>query len=154
MSDADQRTAAVRQWVQRLKPGQVLFKEGDVDRRVFVLLDGKVEIVKDGERVAEVGVSDSFIGEISALTGKPRWASAKVTAPSTLLIVSDVEELFKADGAWGLKLSRVLADRLDRTNERLKRVQVLLEETRARETDITLVETLKVVVGDAKRGEY
>jgi CRP-like cAMP-binding protein len=127
----------------------VLFKEGDTDRRTFVLLDGRVEIVKDGEQVAEIGVSESFIGEISALTGKPRWATARTVDPSTLLVVEDVRELFKAGGTWGVKLAQVLAERLDRTNERFQRLQALLEETRGRDSDITLIETLRIAV----RGE-
>src|SRR5690242_1243307 len=103
-------------WMRRLHEGDVLFKEGDVDRRVFVLLEGQVQIVKEGEPVADIGVADSFIGEVSALTGKPRWATARVLKPSTLLVVDDVGELFKSDGTWGFRLAQVLARRLDRMN--------------------------------------
>jgi CRP-like cAMP-binding protein len=151
MADSPSTPSAVRQFVQRLPAGSILFKEGDADRRVFVLLDGRVEILKEGERLAEVGVVDTFIGEVSALTGKPRWATARTTAVSTLLVVDDVLALFRADASWGLKMARVLADRLDRTNERLKRVQLLLEETRSRDGDRTLVETLKLAVGDGEK---
>ena len=120
------------QWMRRVDAGEVLFREGDVDGQVFVLLDGRVEIRKDGAPLAEVGVSESFIGEVSALTGKPRWATATTVVPSMLLVVKDVGDLFRAEPAWAFRLARVLAERLDRTNEHLKRLQTSLEEARSR----------------------
>ena len=144
-----------RQWVRRMKAGERLFQEGDVDHRVFLLLDGRVEILKGGDKVAEIGVADSFIGEISGLTGKPRWASARTVIESTMLVVDNVEELFKAgESSWGLKLARVLAKRLDLTNERLVALQALLDESRSDDADITLVGKLKNVVGEAAKAQY
>jgi CRP-like cAMP-binding protein len=145
-----QGVAMPPQWLRRLEAGAILFREGDVDRRVFVLLEGRVEIAKEGRAIADLGVADSFIGEISALTGKPRWATARTIVASTLLVVNDVSELFRAGSTWGLKLAEALAQRLDRTNERLKRVQTLLDETRTRDTDPTLVETVKNAIQDAR----
>jgi CRP-like cAMP-binding protein len=143
--------ATVR-WVRRVPAGQSLFGEGDVDRKIYVLLDGKVEIVKGTARVAEIGVGDTFIGEISALTGKPRWASARTLTASTIIEVEDVAELFRADPAWGLRLAKTLAERLDRTNERLTRVQTLLEETRAREGDgDETFDTLQIVISGGEK---
>lgn len=141
-----------QRWVQRLKAGEVLFKEGDVDERVFVLLDGRVEICREGERIAEVGVSETFIGEVSALTGKPRWAMARTMEDSTLLVVERVESLFRADVSWALRLAKVLAVRFDRTNERIGRLRSLLETMREREGDgDPLVETLEIALEDRKQ---
>ena len=66
-----------KRWVRRLGKGETLFEEGDTDRRVYVLVDGKVEVLQKDRRVAVIGVGDTFIGEISALTGHPRSATVR-----------------------------------------------------------------------------
>ena len=87
-----------RQWVRKLATGEVLFREGDADRRVFLLLAGRVEIIKDGEVVTEVGVGESFIGEISALTGRLR-----VLAPRAVLVTqwSDTRSMAQSTSGNG-----------------------------------------------------
>lgn len=143
-------TAEIPNWMQRVAAGIVLFKEGDRDGRTFVLLDGRVEILKDGKQLAEIGVSDSFIGEVSALTGKPRYATARTVVPSTMLVVENVSELFATGSSWGLKLARVLAERLDRTNERFLHLQAVIQK-RSDDDDESIVETIQLAVADHTR---
>ena len=120
------------QWVQRHGAGETLFSEDDIDRRVYVLIDGRVQILKGERQVAEIDVAESFIGEVAALTGRPRSATVKTVTPCTLLVVDDIEDFFRVDPSWGRKLAQVLATRLDRMTDRFDRLHELLQETRQR----------------------
>ena len=69
--------------------GEMIIREGDPGRSIFVILDGKVRIfTKDhhGEELelATLGASQ-FFGEMSFLTGKPR--SGSVVAQDTSVVV-------------------------------------------------------------------
>ena len=69
--------------------GEMIIREGDPGRSIFVILDGKVRIfTKDHEgeelELATLGVSQ-FFGEMSFLTGKPR--SGSVVAQDTSVVV-------------------------------------------------------------------
>jgi CRP-like cAMP-binding protein len=129
-------SSASKRWVRRLGKGETLFKEGDTDRRVYVLVDGKVEVLQQNRRVAVVGVGETFIGEISALTGHPRSATVRTLKESTLLVVDEVEDLFVANVKWSLQLARVLAERLLSVSKRLERAEQRLKEMRDDQADV------------------
>lgn len=86
----------------RFRRGQALFTEGDLADRVFVIERGQVMIssIAPGGREIVLGLRGpgDVIGDLSALDGAPRSASA--------LAVGDVE----ATVAPGTALTRALAD--------------------------------------------
>ncbi len=89
--------------VLRIKPGDVIFREGDPGRELFVLLDGEMEVIKQSKtqresRVAIFGPGDWF-GEMSILDIMPRSATVRALAPSRVLKMSasDLETLYRRD---------------------------------------------------------
>lgn len=147
MAESPPMTGDQKQWLRKLEAGVTLFQEGDIDRRLFVLIDGRVSILRAGALLAEIGVAESFIGEVSALTGRPRSATARTSQPSTLLVVDRIDDLFQHPGNWGIRLARELANRLDRMNDRFGRLQQVLDLTR-REGGVAedVTKTLEAVV--------
>jgi CRP-like cAMP-binding protein len=70
-------------------PGQVLIKEGNIATHMFLVVNGEVEVVKANDeggsvRVALLGPGD-WVGEMSLLDVKPRSATVRVVAPTTLV---------------------------------------------------------------------
>jgi CRP-like cAMP-binding protein len=63
--------------------GHVVFHQGDEGDRFFILMEGMVEVIKDGAVVAclEPG---SFFGEASLLTGEPRSADVRSVGKAVL----------------------------------------------------------------------
>ena len=66
---------------------------GSVERDFFVVLDGAVEVLVDGEHVRALGHGD-FFGELAALGWEagyayPRLASVVATAASRLCVLPD-----------------------------------------------------------------
>lgn len=103
-------------------PGETLFREGDLGREMFVVLEGEVEVLKRSRggtdaRVAMLGPGDWF-GEMSILDIQPRSATVRGLAPSRLLRVRnlDLEALYRQDlKAYSLvvlNLARELSRRL------------------------------------------
>jgi thioredoxin reductase (NADPH) len=87
--------------------GEVLFREGDSDYDLFVVLSGKVAVV-DGygqphENVIAVHGPHRFLGELSLLTGQPAFFTAVVGEPGEVLDVpvDRLRALVAQDSALG-----------------------------------------------------
>ena len=76
--------------VMEVPTGGVLLHQGETDNDAFFVLKGRIVVMrKEGERVRitrDVGPGEQF-GEVSALTGEPRAATASATVPSEVLCV-------------------------------------------------------------------
>jgi CRP/FNR family transcriptional regulator, cyclic AMP receptor protein len=93
--------------------GRVLCKEGDIGREFFVLVDGKVDVAKNGRRVAKLGAGD-FVGEISLLEQTPRSATVTATTPLRFFVLTSRAFRQLVDGNPNVerKVVRALARRV------------------------------------------
>ena len=57
-----------------LKAGKTLTREGDLGREFFIILEGEVEVTRDGEAIATRTAGD-YVGEIALLDSRPRTAT-------------------------------------------------------------------------------
>lgn len=85
------------------EPGDVIFREGESARDMFVVISGEFEVLKRSHsgietRVAILGPGDWF-GEMSILDVQPRSASVRVVSPGRLLRMSssDLDALYRHD---------------------------------------------------------
>jgi CRP-like cAMP-binding protein len=70
-----------------LPAGKHLLDEGRLPHEFFVILDGEVEVLHDGKRLATLGPGD-FFGEIALIEHGRRTASVMTTTPTTLAVMS------------------------------------------------------------------
>jgi len=89
--------------ILQLGPGEVVFREGDTGRELYVLLQGEMEVIKHSKSqrescVAIFGPGDWF-GEMSILDVMPRSATVRSVAPARLIKMSasDLEALYRRD---------------------------------------------------------
>ena len=108
------------------KKDEHIFKQHAPAEGMYVILDGAVEI-KDpdsGTIFASLNSGD-FFGELALLDEEPRSASAHATQPARLIgfFRTDLLTLIQRSPELGnkilLNLSRVLGERLRKTNEEL-----------------------------------
>jgi CRP/FNR family cyclic AMP-dependent transcriptional regulator len=100
-----------------VEQGTVLCKEGDVGREFFVLVDGKVQVIRKGRRVVTLTGGD-FLGEIALLTELPRTATATAETPVRLFVLTSREFHAMLDQNRNVerKVLRALARRLAETS--------------------------------------
>lgn len=105
--------------------GSVIVREGSLDAYLCLLLDGKVQVTKEGDRHAakslgSIGPGKTF-GEMCLIDGEPRSASIIAEEPTTLLVLtgedfgrlsSDVPRLAIK---ILLKIAKVVSQRLRQT---------------------------------------
>jgi EAL domain-containing protein (putative c-di-GMP-specific phosphodiesterase class I) len=101
--------------------GEVIFREGEMGDRAYVIESGSVEILtsRGGAEVtlASLCAGDLF-GEMALIDNKPRSASARAAEPTTLVLISREQVLRKINAADPMiKLFlRVILRRLRRTS--------------------------------------
>ncbi|MEM7141025.1 MAG: cyclic nucleotide-binding domain-containing protein [Actinomycetota bacterium] len=94
------------------KAGSKPIEQGSKAVAFFLILDGSVEVVRDGTTVAQLGPSH-FVGEIALLTGQDRTADVVATEDTTVYALgrSAFSRAIKADPAMALVLLSALAER-------------------------------------------
>jgi len=98
----------------------LLLQEGGMGDRLYILLEGQVEIIKalgtDAERLLGVRGEGSFIGEMSLFSGHGRHtASVRARTPLRVLEISRAEfdALLSRQPALAQAMARTLSGRLD-----------------------------------------
>lgn len=93
--------------------GHVIARQGEIGTGFFVVVDGSVRVVRDGDVVAHLGRGD-FFGELSVLDRLPRVAQVVADEPTRCLAVAswDFESLLTDHPKLALAILRGLATRL------------------------------------------
>ena len=93
--------------------GKVLTEQGSVGRHFMVIVDGEVDVTRDGTQVAVLGPGD-FFGEMSLLDGEPRTATAVTLGPTHVLMLTTAafNQVLESMPTVDRKLLTVLAKRL------------------------------------------
>jgi CRP-like cAMP-binding protein len=102
----------------RFKAGDIIFREGDAARELFVIKSGEVRI-QIGNRTISEFASNSIFGEMALIDNEPRSATAIAITDVELVSVSEKQFLFLVSQTpyFALKVMRALAQRLRATNK-------------------------------------
>ena len=111
-ADGMDRIAAVAVEVD-FPADHVIARQGEIGTGFFVVVDGAVRVVRDGETIATLGPGD-FFGELSVLDGQPRIAQVIADGPTTCLALAtwDFEAVLLEEPRVTLAILRELAGRL------------------------------------------
>ncbi|MEI6747485.1 MAG: Crp/Fnr family transcriptional regulator [Methylococcaceae bacterium] len=112
--------------VEKFKPDTVIFKEGDVNKSMYIILDGTIQlyVTRNGKDVelAVIGTND-FFGEIEMYGQKARCMSAKSLTPARLVIIKNRMQLDQFIGqypSFAGKVLRIMGERLALANALLQ----------------------------------
>jgi CRP/FNR family cyclic AMP-dependent transcriptional regulator len=83
---AKENAMAIEKCINEFDVGAIIFEEGSTGRELFVVLDGRIDIVKlDGATktlIVTLGKGE-FFGEMAVIDGSARSATAIAAAPNT-----------------------------------------------------------------------
>src|SRR5690606_19755975 len=101
------------------------FYEDDPTKEAYILMSGRLEVLKAGRRIAEIDETGSFVGEMSTLLQIPRTATIRALDKSILLEIKedDFQDFLDSAPRMSYHLAVSLAQRLTDTNDRLKETQ-------------------------------
>jgi CRP/FNR family transcriptional regulator, cyclic AMP receptor protein len=111
--------------VKIFESGDLIFKEGEKGDLMYVLLEGSVDLTKKLERgdtvLKTVETPNDFFGEMALLDERPRSASAVAVKRTKVLAVDGptFESMILANGKFALKIIKVLAARIRRSNDQV-----------------------------------
>jgi CRP/FNR family transcriptional regulator, cyclic AMP receptor protein len=104
--------------------GSCIFKEGDTGRDLYYILMGRVRMEKTSNQMkkslAELGPGEYF-GEMAALNGAPRSASACVTEDSDIAVIDEetFHRLLRESDGISLYMLKEFSSRIKLTDEAL-----------------------------------
>jgi CRP-like cAMP-binding protein len=104
------------------KKGQIIFKEGDTTREMYIITSGRVDIVKstgeNGNVILATLCEGATIGEMSMISKRPRSASAIAKEDVSACLIT--QQIFKQSSTgitpWAMSIAQVLVERLRRMN--------------------------------------
>lgn len=109
----------------KVKANTVIFKEGDYDRTMFIVLEGKVKIyVVRNEEEIELSVIEKydFFGEMALYRQRPRSACAKVIEDTRLVVIKtrvQLEQFIQENPSFAGKMMVIMGNRLANSNDLL-----------------------------------
>ncbi len=109
-----------------VKRGELVFREGDLGTEMYIVQDGRIEILKrlqDGEdRAVAVLEKGDFFGEMSILEELPRTAGARALVDSKLLQIngSTFDQMLRTNPEIAVRMMRKLSRRLRETDQLLR----------------------------------
>lgn len=104
------------------EPGQIIVTQGTPGQAFYLILSGRVEILRDNQSLGAFGPGD-FFGEMSLLDQAPRSATIRAIEHTNCLMLSswDFKALLEKYPSIAVKLLEVISRRLRVADERLGR---------------------------------
>jgi CRP/FNR family transcriptional regulator, cyclic AMP receptor protein len=96
--------------------GAVLIREGEIHGRLFVLLDGALEISREGTLITVVDAPGAIFGEMSALLGSAATATVRTVRDTRLRHSDDPQGFLDGHPQVARAVATTLARRLDTIN--------------------------------------
>jgi len=100
--------------VQReVSAGTLVIGEGGTSGYLYVLIEGRLEVLKGETVVASIAEPGAIVGEMSALLDKPHTATVRAASDSTIYEFADAGSFLHDQPAMALLIARLLAQRLN-----------------------------------------
>jgi hypothetical protein len=108
--------------VRDIGAGETIFSRGDPGNFLYYIVKGIYDVTVDDTVVSSLSPDDIFMGEMSFLLNNERSATVKAQTTGKLIEISkkDFVEAIRLKPYYALFLSRLLAQRIQRSNTRKK----------------------------------
>src|SRR3979490_1034388 len=93
--------------------GTEVVHEGGRTGHLYILIEGRLEVVKGDTVVASIAEPGAVVGEMSVLLDQPHTATVRAASDSTIHEFSDGASFLREQPAVALLIARMLAQRLN-----------------------------------------
>ncbi len=106
---------------QAFTPGQTIFQQGEPGDHMYLVAEGRVDIVLDGQ-ILETVEAGGILGELALIDKKPRSATAIAHTSCRLTPIDQAHflALIQNTPLFAIQVMRVMADRLRRANRQVQ----------------------------------
>jgi len=106
-----------------LAEGTEMMQEGSRGAKVYVLDEGSVRVMVEGNMLCDISEQGAVFGEMSALLSRNCTATVVVNEPSTFYVIDDLPTTVRKHPDISLQLCKMMADRLVQMNHELTRLK-------------------------------
>src|SRR4030088_1772630 len=100
--------------IQRsVSAGTLINNEGGTTGHFYVLIEGRLEVVKGDTIVATLTEPGAVLGEMSVLLDQPHTATVRAAQDSAIYEIDDAASFLRQQPAVALIIARMLAQRLN-----------------------------------------
>ena len=96
--------------------GAEVIHEGGRTGHLYVLIEGRLEVIKGDAVVASIGEPGAVLGEMSVLLDTPHTATVRAAADSTIYEIDDAAAFLRQQPAVAILIAKMLAQRLNTAN--------------------------------------
>jgi CRP-like cAMP-binding protein len=125
--------------LETFKAGTVLIAEGGEERRLFVLAEGQVEVLRKDTQVSYIDEPGSLFGEMSVLLDMPYSATVKALSTVKAYVIDNPLEFLGSQAEIALSLASLFARRLYYTTSYLVDLQ---QQAAGRRQDLDIVDEI------------
>ena len=93
--------------------GTLIIHEGGTTGHLYVLIEGRLDVIKGDTVVASIAEPGAVVGEMSVLLDQPHTATVRAASDSTIYEFSDAASFLRDQPAVALLIARLLAQRLN-----------------------------------------
>ena len=120
-------------------PGDVLIKEGALEGKLYVLIEGQVEVLRKDTQVSYIDEPGSIFGEMSLLLDMPASATVKALSEARAYVIDDAIKFLQSDADIAVHVAALLARRLYYTTSYLVDLQ---QQAAGKREDLDLVDRI------------
>lgn len=96
--------------------GSVFLHEGGRTGHLYVLIEGRLEVIKADTVVATITEPGAVLGKMSVLLDQPHTATVRAASDSVVYEINDAASFLRQQPAVALLIARLLAQRLNVAN--------------------------------------
>jgi CRP-like cAMP-binding protein len=108
---------------REIRAGDTLVEQGDPFGSIIILLDGSVQIERDGVPLAVMDTPGAILGDMSTVLERPATATMRAIEDCTILCADDGVAFLASRPDVLLDVARALATRLDNLTGHLTDIQ-------------------------------
>src|SRR6202795_3751551 len=93
---------------RRVAAGALVIHEGHTTSHLYVLIEGRLEVLKGDTVVASITEPGAVLGEMSVLLDQPHTATVRAASDSAIYEIDDADSFLRAQPAVAILIARML----------------------------------------------